>query len=245
MKNFFLLLVIGLLLSACDKDGKDLEQGQGNGQEPEKPEISKLGCVTGKITIFNTGSVTDAYVRLSLSEKGEAIYSKLIATNGDYTIDNVEEGTYYFKVFKQGTVDILFHETIRVQPKELNDGKCRQMDWAISKLPPNLYIVEVGTENKIDTIDFGMSENRLYFQIYNNSENTYTWCTDFDEVKLDKKWLGAMNPTTGTLYPNDKPEIITITIDRTKLVSGKNTAKFLINSDKDGGGVLTIIAEVP
>ena len=119
------------------------------------------------------------------------------------------------------------------------------MDWAISKLPPNLYIVYVGTENKRDTLDFGMEENRLYFQIYNNSANTYTWFTDFEEVKLDKKWLGIMNPVTGTLYPNDKPEIIAVTIDRTKLVSGKNTAKFLIDSDRGGGGVLTVIATAP
>jgi len=239
MKKIHLLVIIGVFfLIACDKSENNTVP------ENEQPQKNTLGCITGKITIFNTGSVTDAYVRLSLSENGAAIYSKLIASNGDYTIENVEAGTYFFRVYKQGHLDELFNEAIEIQPKEQNGGSCRLMDWAITKLPPSLYIVAVGTENKIDTLDFGISENRLYFQIYNNSTNTYTWFSDFEEVKLDadKKWLSSMNPIGGTLTPSDKPEIITITIDRTKLDTGINRAKFLIDSDRGGGEILNIIA---
>ena len=240
MNRLFLLAIVGTLFFTACKDSDQPEQGK----EPETPEKKQLGCVTGKITIFNTGSVTDAYVRLSLSENGDAIYSKLIASNGDYTIDNVEEGTYFFRVYKQDFVDELFDEAIRVQPKVLNGGNCRQMDWAITKLPPNLYIVEVNSETKITKLDFDNNEDRLYFQLYNNSATTYTWFTDFEDVKLTKKWLGTWNPISGTLKPNEA-KIITITIDRTKLESGQNTARFLIDSDKGGGGELTITATAP
>lgn len=233
MKKIFVLIMIGMLLfAACEKDGKNTE---------EQPQNNKLGCITGKITIFNTGNATDAYVRLSASENGDALYSELIKSDGDYTINNVQEGLYFFRVYKQGFVDTLFNETIKILPKELNGGNCRKMDWAISKLPPHLYIVEVNTENVIHTLDFGSSDDRMYFQIYNNSENTYTWSTDFDDVKLTKKWLNTMNKTAGTLKQNS-PENITITIDRTKLDAGKNTTKFLVDSDKGGGWELTVIA---
>jgi hypothetical protein len=242
MNRLFLLTIIGaLLLTAC-KDSDRSEQGK----EPETPENKQLGCITGKITIFNTGSVTDAYVRLSLSREGEALYSGKIGSNGDYTIDNVKEGTYFLNVYKPGFVDTLFNKAISIQSKALNGDYCRPMDWAITKLPPSLYIVEVGTEKKINTLDFGISGNRLYFQIYNNSTNTYKWCTDFEEVKLDHEWLGTMTPIRGSLSPNDNPEIITLTIDRTKLQSGQpSSTQFLIKSDKSGGGVLTIIATAP
>ena len=48
----------------------------------------------------------------------------------------------------------------------------------------------------------------------------------------------------GTLKPNEA-ENISITIDRSKLEIGKNTAKFLIDSDKGGGWELTISATRP
>jgi hypothetical protein len=240
MRKLYLLAMIvmcGILLFfACNKGEENPDSNQGQGQSE--------GCVTGKITIFNTGSIdeTHAYVRLSLSEKGEVIYSKLIQPSGDYTID-VKEGTYFFRVYKQDFVDTLFNETIKIQPKVLNGG-CRQMDWAISKLPPHLYLVEVNTENVIDTLDFGSYEDRLYFQIYNNSTNTYTWFTDFEDVKSTKKWLRSMSPISGTLNLNELV-VITITIDRTMLDAGQNSTKFLIDSNKGGGGVLTVIATVP
>lgn len=241
MKKIFLFIVTGaLLLSACDEGRKDTKLIE----ESEQTKDSELGCISGKITIFNTGNVTDAYVRLSLSENGDVIYSELIAANGDYTIDKIKEGRYFFRVFKAGFVDTLFNETIKIQPKVFNNGNCRQMDWAISKLPPNLYIVEVNSETRINTLDFGNHEDRLYFQIYNNSANTYTWFTDFDEVKLNKGWLTAMSPVSGTLSPN-KAAIIMITIDRHKLEPGTNSAKFLIDSNNGGGGVLTITATTP
>jgi hypothetical protein len=231
-KRFVLAMISMFLFTTCNKDGKNTEE--------EQLEDNKLGCITGKITIFNTGSVTDAYVRLSTSESGNALYSGQIK-DGDYTINNVQEGTYFFRVYKQGFVDTLFNETIKILPKELNSGSCRRMDWAISKLPPHLYVVEVNSENVIHTLDFGSSDDRLYFQIYNNSETIYTWSTDFDDVKLTKKWLNTMNKTSGILRLND-PENITITIDRTKLGTGKNTTKFLIDSDKGGGWELTVTA---
>ncbi len=239
MRKTFLLSVIGMLLfSACQKykDEKPVEKPI----EDQQPD-DRLGCITGKITIFNTGGTTDAYVQLLASKNGGAIYSKRLGTNGDYTIDNVSEGVYYFKVYKKNFVDTLFHETIRILPKAQNGGDCRSMDWAISKLPPHLYVVGVNTENVIHVLDFGESDERCYFQLYNNSETTYSWSTDFDEVRQTKRWLGSMNKVTGSLKPNET-ESISITIDRSGLEIGENTAKFLIDSDKGGGWELTISA---
>lgn len=234
MKIMFMLVVIGmLLLPACEKD-------KGTTEEEQQLE-NKLGCITGKITIFNTGNSTDAQVQLLTSKHGEIIYNKRIETNGDYTIDNVKEGIYYFKVYKKDFVDTLFPETIKILPKKQNGGDCRSMDWAISKLPPHLYVVEINTENVIYTLDFGESEERFYFQLYNNSETTYSWNTDFDEVKQSKAWLSKMDKKVGSLKPNET-ESISITIDRSKLERGKNTAKFLIDSDKGGAWELTVIA---
>jgi hypothetical protein len=242
MKRLLLLVIIGaLLFSTCKKD----EKCTCTEQEQEQPGDNKLGCIEGKITFFNTGSVTDAYVMLSSIQEEGPFYRELIKSNGDYTIDNVEEGTYFFKVEKAGAEDNIFPETIKIEPKALNEGGCRKMDWAISKLPPHLYLVEVNTENVLDTIDFGSYGDRYYFQIYNNSANTYTWSTDFEEVKSSKKWLGTITPNAGTLKSNDNPVTVIITIDRTKLETGQNSAKFLINSDNGGAKVLTIIATTP
>ena len=117
MRKIFTLAVSGMFLFlGCGED-----KGSA-GQESE----NKLGCITGKITIFNTGSSTDAHVQLLISKNGEAIHSERIGRNGDYTIDNVEEGVYYFKVYKKNFVDTLFHETIRILPKEQNGGSCRK-----------------------------------------------------------------------------------------------------------------------
>lgn len=237
MKYIYMLMTIEILLFfACDKEKVDSTQ----------VEDASFGCITGKITIFNTGSVTDAYVQLSISENSDAIYSKLIASDGDYTIDNVEEGTYFFSVYKQGFIDTLFNEAIRIQPQVLNDGNCRQMDWAISSLPPHLYVVEVNTENVISTLDFGNSDDMLYFQIYNNSENTYKWWSNFEDVKLTREWLNTMTYSldTVTLTPNETKNI-TLAIDRTNLNTGQNTANILIDSDNGGGWVLSIVAVAP
>ena len=235
MRKIFTLAVSGMFLFlGCGED-----KGSA-GQESE----NKLGCITGKITIFNTGSSTAAHVQLLISKNGEAIHRERIGRNGDYTIDNVEEGVYYFKVYKKNFVDTLFHETIRILPKEQNGGSCRNMDWVISMLPPRLYVLEVNTNNEIYTLDFGESDDQFYFQLYNNSDTTYSWSTDFDEVKQRKTWLDKIDKTMGTLKPNEA-ENISITIDRSKLEIGKNTAKFLIDSDKGGGWELTISATRP
>jgi len=245
MKRVFLLLAIGtLLFTSCKQpDQPEQERDPEAPSEPQPPSDNR-GCITGTITIFNTGELTDAFVRLYLYKGGEVIHSDRIDSRGHFTIDNVEEGTYFFGVYKQGTIDTLFNDAIRILPKVLNNDACRRMDWAISKLPPNLYIVEVGTENRINTLDFGTYEDRLYFQIYNNSAITYTWFTDFEEVKRSREWLGTMQPLGGTLQPNSAV-IITLTIDRNKLDAGLNSARFLIDSDSGGGGVLTVTATIP
>lgn len=206
------------------------------------------GCVSGTVTFFNTGTVTDAYVRLLLPGSQTAIYSCLINSHGDYVIDNVDTGNYVIRIFKQGFVDTVFSEHVYIRPKSLTNGECWKMDCAISMLPPRMTLLEVNTDTQLDTLDFGTIDTKLYFRICNFSSQTCIWTSDFDEVRQQNKWLKSMQPVSGSMKPNET-NLVSVEINRevswiTGVTRGNKSAKFLIKSNNSGGYVLTVLAEI-
>lgn len=203
------------------------------------------GCISGKITFYNTGEVTDAYVRLLLPESQTAIYSCLINRFGDYEINNVDTGNYVIRIHKQGFVDTIFPGLVYILPKSLTGGECRKMDCAISMLPPRMQLLEVNTDTPLDTLDFGTTDTKLYFRIYNGSGQVCAWTSDFNEVRQQNKWLKVMSPMSGSVKPNET-SLVSVEIDRERLDFGEmncKVAKFLIKSDHSGGCVLTVLAK--
>lgn len=236
MKKFFegmMVLLLGAFW-ACQEENKpnDIDKD------------SAYGCIMGTITFFNTGVVTDAYVRLLMPETFQTVYSSLLGQDGRYSIDNIDTGSYILKVYKSGFIDTIFPEAIHIYPKSLNKGECRQMDWAISKLPPRMNILYVNEDIPLDTLDFGTTDNRMYFRIYNGGSQTCIWSSDFKEVASipANGWLKSMSPSGGNIKPGEM-QIVSVEINRIALSidSGASGVKFLIQSDNSGGCVLTVV----
>ena len=230
MKKVLLYLIVCFSLLACGKDSKQ----------------KKCGCITGKVTFYNTGKVANAYVRLMQSETSEAIYSGKIGSMGNYNIDNIEPGSYIFKVYKMGFIDTIFPEKIRIQPAYQNDNKCRQMDWAIMmpvvELKP-LRVLDVNTNMPVDTLNFGTTADRLYFKIRNDNNVACQWESDFWNVRSGAQWLSSMEPQSGSVNPYSE-KVISVKITRNLSWSeprGEKAAVFKIESNM-GGWVITVLA---
>ncbi|MCM1041481.1 MAG: carboxypeptidase-like regulatory domain-containing protein [Bacteroides sp.] len=243
MKSFLLKLICFSSLCcfsvACNTE---------TGKDKDRRFNDTHGCIRGTVTFFNTGEVTDAYVRLLLPGTQTAIYSCLINRTGNYRIDDVDTGHYEIRIFKQGFIDTVFPGMVYILPKSLTDGECWQMDCAISMLPPRMNLLEVNANIPLDTLDFGTTDTKLYFRIYNGSGHTCTWTSDFEDVKLQNNWLKSIDPPSGILKPNETG-LVGIEIDRSIVgnsgfASGHKAAKFLIRSDNSGGCVLTVLAEI-
>lgn len=213
-------------------------------KEKNHKENKELGCITGKVTFFNTGQVTNAYVRLMSPNTSEAVYSGRIGGRGDYKIDNVEPGSYIFKVYKFGFIDTIFPEMIKIMPAYQNNNECRQMDWAISVAVEPLQVLDVNTNEPLDTLDFGTSMDNLYFKIRNRNGVTCTWTSDFLNVSYGLDWLSEMNPSMGRVEAYSE-QVVGVRINRTpwEVSRGIKVANFMIESNL-GGWVITVVADI-
>lgn len=218
------LIAFGCLFWACEEDKTE-----------DKP--ADQGCITGKITFFNTESIVEAYVQLLSKENKEIVYSGLINnTSGDYKIDNVEPGSYRFRVFKLGFIDTVFSDAIQIKSKVSNDGECRQMDWAIWKRPSCLDVVDA-TGMALDTLDYGASDDDISrsFNIFNNDSKPLNW-----KIRKTAEWISSVSEESGILKPGETKSIIVV-INRKKLNVGENKTTMHIYSD-DCGKQLTVLA---
>lgn len=229
----FFVLSIFCLSMGCERE-KHIEQ-----------EKKELGCITGKVTFFNTGKVTDAYVRLMLPNTLEAIYSGRIGSKGDYKIDNVEPGTYIFKVYKVGFIDTIFPEVVRIMPAFQNGNECRQMDWAITMKTEPLQVLDVNTNKTLDTLNFGNSIDKLYFKIRNGNAFVCNWSSNFQDVRNSVCWLSTMSSLFGGSIDAYSEKVVCVEVRRSScyFMHGKYEAKFMIESNI-GGWVITTVAEI-
>ncbi|GHT32989.1 hypothetical protein FACS189434_06070 [Bacteroidia bacterium] len=230
MKKIILFTLIGVFVFLCTCSEKDEMPNNGNGQTEQS-----RGCISGNITVYNTGNRIDAQVQV-LNKNKEEVGSP--ANINDFTF-KLDTGIYYLKVFKNGYIDTILQDPVRILP--LN-GDCQMIDRQIEFIPPSLRIVDVNTKEVIFSLDFGGDnmEDRQFFMISNNSGNKYTW-----EIKnwIEYGWF-VPSETTGELNPNEN-KIVSVKIDRNLLRKGLNTANLLIDSKglKNGGWVLTVTAE--
>lgn len=192
----------------------------------KKKETEEKGCITGTVTFFNTGSVTDAYVQLLLMEKDEVVYSSVINESGHYTIDNITPGSYRFKVYKKGFVDTVFAETVQILSSEKNQGECWSMAWTIMKLPPKLCIVD-NEGQTIDSLNYGSAVDDIArsFNIFNDASQTLRW-----EITKTAAWISSVSRDSGELRPGGTQAVI-VTIDREGLKGGMNETTLHITSD--------------
>lgn len=189
-------------------------------------EEEEKGCITGTVTFFNTGSVTDAYVQLLLLEKNEVVYSGVINEMGCYTIDNIIPASYRFRVYKKGFVDTVFSETVQILSTEKNQGECWGLDWTIMKLPPRLSIVDNNGES-VDSLNYGSAVDDVArsFNIFNDASHTLHW-----EITKTAAWISSISRDSGELRPGGTQAVI-VAIDRDKLQSGMNETTLHITSD--------------
>ncbi|MDE7149808.1 MAG: carboxypeptidase-like regulatory domain-containing protein, partial [Bacteroidales bacterium] len=205
-------------------------------KKKDKELAPDYGCITGKITFYNTESVIGAYVQLISKEKGEVVYSGLINQGGGYTIENIVPDTYKFRVYKSGYIDTVFSSTVLIRPQSQQGNSCTNLDWAITKLPPLLRIVD-DKGKVIDTLYFGSDkeDNARLFSIFNDSPKNLYW-----SITKPAQWISSINPGNGSLRPGESKPVI-VNIDRKKISAGVNKTVLQIISE-EGSKQLTVIA---
>lgn len=76
------------------------------------------------------------------------------------------------------------------------------------------------------TIDFGASLSSLGVTI--DADFIRNWSTSYSA-----EWIDSVSPSSGSQAGGDGPFTVTVTIDRTKLSPGENTAEITVNSGSD------------
>ena len=196
----------------------------------EKKEEDKvvLGSVYGYITDKATGEpVKNAGVELK-----PIGLRTVTGDNGNYEFVKVEQGTYHLYVTKTGYKDIKSNEIL-----VKGDGKDKQVDIQLEKLPPALTIVD-DSGNAIAALDFSSEEGVISrsFNIFNNSEETLIWYIDDNNCE----WIESYSVTKGELKAGATQPVI-VKINRGLLHIGANSTVIQIVSN-NGSKQLTISA---
>lgn len=209
--SFIVLILTALiLLFSCEK----------------KEDQVVLGSLYGVVTDKATG----APLKYAGVELKPSSLRTVTGDNGNYEFVKVEQGTYNLYVSKAGYKDSIIND-ISVK----GDGKDKQVDVQLEKLPPALTILDANGTN-IDTIDFGDLKNDIIrsFNIFNNNEDVLDW-----QITWAENWI-ELNKNKGQLKANGFQTIV-IKIDRSKLIAGVNKATLIITSD-NGNKELFILA---
>jgi len=227
-----IIVVIILLLSSCDK----------NPTQEQPTQTDTLGCVSGKITVFNTGNTIDALVIFRNFDTDAVVWSKKIDEKGIYKTEKLfKAGDYYQQIVRVDYIDTLYFYSRKITVPLLTNGQCTNIDWHIEAEAKTLWVVDINNPGqRIDTLKFGSFETKKQFQIRNKgglrfdwwiSKHLYNWITNVTDSK-------GVTTITGTLKPNQSISL-ELEIDRSKLPPDPVT--FLIDSDEGGGRILTVI----
>ena len=197
------------------------------GCHKEDTQYEDCVSITGAITDFATGeSVKNANVQLRPS--GE---TTLTGTDGIYEFKNLPDGDYFITVSKAEYNDLIDNYPISVRK-----GKTARRDVQIEKKPTYIRITDMGG-NDLDCLDFG-SDSSITMKSFNvyNPGTVDIHC----ETVYSCNWISAVSSLPETISPGAS-EMVSVSIDRSKLVTGINTTELYVRSN-NGGDVITIKA---
>ncbi len=148
--------------------------------------------------------------------------SKTTDSEGAYTIEGVEPGTYTVQASKTG------YQTnstiINVIAGETASG-----DIQLTPLGPELTV-------SATMLNFGTSSTNLTFTISNSGIGTLTW-----SVISSSNWV-TVNPTSGTT--ESETDVVTVTVDRTAMAYGNHYETITVASNANSS-TIDIVMTVP
>ncbi len=188
--------------------------------------VDEPGSIYGVVTDKTTGEPIQS-AGVELSPTGA---KTVTGSEGQFEFTALAAGQYTLVITKSGYTDYT-SSTITVKT-----GAVTKTDVQIEQLPPALRIVNDHRED-ISTLDFGDAEADVArsFNIFNDGVKTLEW-----EITKTADWITSISKQSGSLEAGSTQALI-VTIDRTKLVSGKNTTTVHITSN-NGSKQLTVVA---
>ena len=190
------------------------------------PDVELPGSIYGVVADKATGEpIKSAGVELSPGG-----LKTITGSEGQFEFVNQAPGSYTLLITKTGYSDYA-SPAITVQANQQT-----KVDVQIEKLPPALKVVNDNRE-EISTLDFGSSVDDVArsFSLFNDGTESLEW-----QITITAEWIKSVSKTEGVLSAGATQSLI-VTLDRTKLKSGKNTTTAHITSN-NGSKQLTITA---
>lgn len=201
MKKSFYLVSLIVLTVAC---GSPIE------------ETTTTGDIAGAVYDKNVGNpISVAQVQLN---PGGA--STVTGTDGSFSFNNIEAGSYTVTVKKKGYNDASNKVTVSA-------GKKADCHLLMERIPA--YVTADKTE-----LDFGenLTLTTLSFNIVNSSYENLSWHIEYD--KSSSSFIAEVSPESGTTQYG-KTAVIVVRIDRDKLNAGANESTLVVVSDNGDG----------
>lgn len=190
------------------------------------PEVELPGSIYGVVADKATGEpIKSAGVELSPGG-----LKTITGSEGQFEFTELDPGKYTLLITKTGYLDGV-SSTIEVKAGQQAKG-----DVQLEKLPPALKVVNDNRE-ELSTLDFGSSVDDVArsFSLFNDGTESLEW-----QITITAEWIKSVSKIEGVLSAGATQSLI-VTIDRTKLKSGKNTTTAHITSN-NGSKQLTITA---
>lgn len=201
MKKLFFIVSVIVLTVAC---GGPIE------------EVPTTGDIAGIVYDKNVGDPISV-AQVQLIPGG---VSTVTGTDGSFSFNNIEAGSYTVTVTKKGYNDASNKVTVVA-------GKKAECHLLMERIPA--YVTADKSE-----LDFGdnLTLTTLSFNIVNSSYENLSWHIDYD--KSSSSFIAEVSPESGTTQFG-KTAVIVVKIDREKLNAGANESTLVVVSDNGDG----------
>lgn len=184
----------------------------------DDPDIDLNGTIIGKVSNALTG---DPIAAATVSLSGLETKSETIGSDGLYRFENLVTGTYTITVAHAGYDENSVE--ISLQPGEVAEG-----DIALSPITP----IEITPSQ----LDFSTAFSDKQLTISNNSGAAINY-----EIQLTSEWI-TLNKSGGTLESLTQ-DLLSVTIDRTKLNEGNSETTIVFNVPGRGTKSVQVLVE--
>ena len=185
----------------------------------------EVGSIDGTITNQTGNAVNQATIELL------PIGLKTVTTNdGHFEFNDLEQGNYVIHVTKEGYTDLTSNVIV------VKAGQISNITLQLIEEAPSIKIADENGQ-EISTLDFGKeaSKTTQSFYILNEGTKSLEW-----NITYSTEWIKSISQANGNLSNGGK-QLVEITIDRSKLSVGENTATLSISSNA-GNKSLNLLA---
>lgn len=193
----------------------------------DKDDVSNQGSIYGIVTDQATGEPISA-AGIELVQTGQ---KTITGSDGQYTLSQIDNGTYTLMVTKTGY-------TNGVKAVTVQNSQSTKVDIQLVKKTQYLCIVDAfGRE--ITSLEFGTgATDTKTFSIFNNGTSSLTW-----SITENCRWISSVSPKSGTLAAGEQEPVL-VTIDRSAAGTDYTAYVLNINSDKGSAELNITVGEV-